>query len=109
VSIWIVHAVRTISDDVPAPPDQVRDFYVDLDNIKDLHPLVVSVQLLEHHHTAGGYQKTYRVRDRIHRSAPVPPGAAERHREFPADRLGHPVDRTAEHRSAPATCRDDRT
>jgi hypothetical protein len=65
VSLWIAHAERTISDEIPAPPDEVRDFYVDLDNIKDLHPLVVSVQLLEHHQTADGYQKSYRVRDRI--------------------------------------------
>jgi hypothetical protein len=65
VSLWIAHAERTISDEIPAPPDEVRDFYVDLDNIKDLHPLVVSVQLLEHHQTSSGYQKTYRVRDRI--------------------------------------------
>ena len=48
MSLWIAHAERTISDEIPAPPDEVRDFYVDLDNIKDLHPLVVSVQLLEH-------------------------------------------------------------
>src|ERR1700730_4702505 len=65
MSLWIAHAERAISDEIPAPPDEVRDFYVDLDNIKDLHPLVVSVQLLEHHQTAKGYQKTYRVRDRI--------------------------------------------
>ena len=65
MSFWITHAERTISDEIPAPPDEVRDFYVDLDNIKDLHPLVVSVQLLEHHQTAMGSQKTYRVRDRI--------------------------------------------
>jgi Polyketide cyclase / dehydrase and lipid transport len=65
VSLWIAQAERTISDEIPAPPDEVRDFYVDLDSIKDLHPLVVSVQLLEHHPTAHGYQKTYRVRDRI--------------------------------------------
>ncbi|HEY2088955.1 MAG TPA: SRPBCC family protein, partial [Mycobacterium sp.] len=65
MSLWIAHAERTISDEIPAPPDEVRDFYVDLDNIKDLHPLVVSVQLLEQHQTAKGYQKTYRVRDRI--------------------------------------------
>ena len=44
MSLWIAHAERTISDEIPAPPDEVRDFYVDLDNIKDLHPLVVSVQ-----------------------------------------------------------------
>ena len=65
MSLWIAHAERTISDDIPAAPDTVRDFYVDLDNIKDLHPLVVSVELLSHDRIADGYQKTYRVRDRI--------------------------------------------
>jgi hypothetical protein len=65
VSLWIAHAERTISEEIPAWPDEVRDFYVDLDNIKDLHPLVVSVQLLEHRQTADGYQKSYRVKDRI--------------------------------------------
>ena len=65
MSLWIARTRRTMSDEIPAPPDEVRDFYVDLDNIKDLHPLVVSVQLLEHRQTAKGYQKTYRVRDRI--------------------------------------------
>jgi carbon monoxide dehydrogenase subunit G len=65
VSLWIAHAERTISEDIPAPPDAVREFYVDLDNIKDLHPLVVSVEVLSHDQTDGGYQKTYRVRDRI--------------------------------------------
>jgi len=33
LSLWIARAERTISDEIPAPPDQVRDFYVDLDNI----------------------------------------------------------------------------
>jgi hypothetical protein len=65
VSFWIAHAERTISEEIPAPPDAVRDFYVDLDNIKDLHPLVVSVEVLSYDKTADGYQKTYRVRDRI--------------------------------------------
>lgn len=65
MSFWIAHADRTISEDIPAPPDAVRDFYVDLDNIKDLHPLVVSVHVLSDDKTADGYQKTYRVRDRI--------------------------------------------
>jgi hypothetical protein len=65
VSLWIAHAERTISEEIPAPPDVVRDFYVDLDNIKEFHPLVVSVQVLAHSQTDGGYQKTYRVRDRI--------------------------------------------
>jgi hypothetical protein len=65
VSFWIAHAERTISEEIPAPPDVVRDFYVDLDNIKEFHPLVVSVQVLSHSRSEGGYQQTYRVRDRI--------------------------------------------
>lgn len=65
MSFWIAHAERTISEEIPAPPDAVRDFYVDLDNIKDLHPLVISVEVLSNDKTADGYAKTYRVRDRI--------------------------------------------
>jgi hypothetical protein len=65
VSFWIAHADRTLSEEVPAPPDQVRDFYVDLDSIKVVHPLVVSVQTLSRRDNADGYQQTYRVRDRI--------------------------------------------
>ena len=65
VSLWIAHAERTISEEIPAAPDAVRDFYVDLDNIKGLHPLVVSVDVLSHEQTSGGYHTTYRVRDRI--------------------------------------------
>ena len=65
MSFWIAHADRTLSEDVPAPPDQVRDFYVDLDSIKVVHPLVVSVQTLSRSDSADGYRQTYRVRDRI--------------------------------------------
>jgi hypothetical protein len=65
VSRWITNAERTLSEEIPAPPDLVRDFYVDLDNIKAVHPLVISVEVLSHNRDAGGYQKTYRVRDRI--------------------------------------------
>ena len=65
MSFWITHATRTLTEEIPAPPDQVRDFYVDLDNIKVVHPLVVSVQTTERSQTADGYQQTYRVRDRI--------------------------------------------
>ncbi len=65
MSLWIAHAERTVSEEIPAPPDAVRDFYVDLDNIKDLHPLVISVDILAHDQGADGYRKTYRVRDRI--------------------------------------------
>jgi hypothetical protein len=65
VSFWIALADRTLSEEIPAPPDQVRDFYVDLDSIKVVHPLVVSVQTISRSDTADGYQQTYRVRDRI--------------------------------------------
>jgi hypothetical protein len=65
VSFWIAHTDRTLSEEVPAPPDQVRDFYVDLGSIKVVHPLVVSVQTLSRSDNADGYQQTYRVRDRI--------------------------------------------
>jgi hypothetical protein len=64
-SWWIASAERTISDVVPAPPDVVRDFYVDLDNIRQVHPLVVSVQSTARTETADGYTQSYRVRDRI--------------------------------------------
>jgi hypothetical protein len=65
VSIWIAHAAETLTEEIPATPDQVRDFYVDLDNIKVVHPLVVSVKTLSRSDTADGYVQTYRVRDRI--------------------------------------------
>ncbi len=65
MSFWITHAERTLSEEIPASPEQVRDFYVDLDNIKVVHPLVVSVQTISHSQTADGYQQTYRVHDRI--------------------------------------------
>lgn len=61
----MTHAERTISEEIPAAPDAVRDFYVDLNNIKEIHPLVVSVRELLRSQTDDGYQQTYRVRDRI--------------------------------------------
>jgi ligand-binding SRPBCC domain-containing protein len=64
-SWWIAGAERSVSDVVPAPPDEVRAFYVDLDNIKLVHPLVVSVQSIARTQTTDGYTETYRVRDRI--------------------------------------------
>ena len=65
MSFWITNAVETLTEEIPAAPDKVRDFYVDLDNIKVVHPLVVSVQSISRSETADGYQQTYRVRDRI--------------------------------------------
>jgi hypothetical protein len=64
-SWWIVSAQRAVTDVVPAPRDMVRAFYVDLDNIKLVHPLVVSVQSTARTETPDGYVQTYRVRDRL--------------------------------------------
>jgi hypothetical protein len=64
-SWWIASAQRAVTDVVPAPRDVVRAFYVDLDNIKLVHPLVVSVQSTARTETPDGYVQTYRVRDRL--------------------------------------------
>lgn len=65
MSRWITHAERTLTEEVPAAQEAVRDFYVDLDNIKVVHPLVVSVRSLSRTQIADGYEQTYRVVDRI--------------------------------------------
>ncbi|MGO9382812.1 MAG: SRPBCC family protein [Mycobacterium sp.] len=65
MSWWVAHAERTLSEEVPAPPGDVRDFYVDLDNIKLVHPLIVSVQATSRTETPDGYLQSYRVIDRI--------------------------------------------
>ncbi len=62
---WITRTEITLSDDVEAPTAEVRAFYADLDNIKLVHPLVVSVRSLGRRETADGYAQTYRVGDRI--------------------------------------------
>jgi ligand-binding SRPBCC domain-containing protein len=63
---WLVaHAQRTVSEEIGAPPDEVRDFYVDLDNIKRVHPLVVAVRATDRRQTSDGYVQSYRVQDRI--------------------------------------------
>ena len=56
---------HTVAEDVPGPPDDVRAFYIDLENIKLVHPLVVSVRTVDRSETADGYVQTYRVSDRI--------------------------------------------
>lgn len=58
-------AERTVTEEVPAPRDVVRGFYVDLDNMKLVHPLVVSVLTTARSDTTDGYTQTYRVQDRI--------------------------------------------
>lgn len=65
MSWWVAHAERMLSESVPAPPDRVRDFYVDLDNIELVHPLIVSVQPTGRRETPQGYLQSYRVVDRI--------------------------------------------
>jgi hypothetical protein len=65
VSWWVARAERTVTEEIPAPPDEVRDFYVNLDNIKQVHPLVVAVRTTDRRETADGYVQTYRVQDRI--------------------------------------------
>ncbi len=62
---WRRSAEFTLSEEVAAPPDRVRDFYVDLDNMRLVHPLVVSVRTVARDDTATGYVQTYRVVDRI--------------------------------------------
>ena len=65
MSWWIACAERTLTENVAAVADEVRGFYVDLNNIKLVHPLVVSVRSIARTDTADGYVQTYRVRDRI--------------------------------------------
>jgi polyketide cyclase/dehydrase/lipid transport protein len=65
VSRWIARVERTLVEDVPGRPADVRAFYADLDNIKLVHPLVVSVRTVDRSDTADGYEQTYRVTDRI--------------------------------------------
>ena len=65
MSWWLAVAETELSEDVPAPPAEVRAFYVDLDNIKLVHPLIVSVETTARTQTPDGYRHSYRVKDRI--------------------------------------------
>ncbi|MFV8051648.1 SRPBCC family protein [Mycobacterium sp. 48b] len=65
MSIWIGQARRSVSGEVPAPPERVRAFYVDLDNISQVHPLVQWVRSTSRVELADGYRQDYQVRDRI--------------------------------------------
>ena len=65
MSWWAAHAERTLTQEVPAPPEKVRDFYVDLDNIKLVHPLIVSVEAVSRSKSSDGYVQSYHVVDRI--------------------------------------------
>ena len=65
MSWWIRSAERTVTDTVPASPAEVRAFYVDLDNLKLLHPFLVSVHSLGRVDGPGGYTQTYRIRENV--------------------------------------------
>lgn len=65
MSWWIAESEHTLTQDVPAPPEPVREFYVDLDNIKLVHPLIVSVTPVSRSEDRDGYRQSYRVVDRI--------------------------------------------
>ncbi|HEY5840244.1 MAG TPA: SRPBCC family protein [Mycobacterium sp.] len=65
MSWWIAETERVVSEQVPAAPDEVRTFYVDLGNLKLLHPFLVSVRPLDRTDTTDGYTQTYRIRENI--------------------------------------------
>jgi len=65
MSWWTARAEHTLTQEVPAPPDEVRDFYVDLNNIRLVHPLIVAVEAVSRSETLDGYVQSYRVVDRI--------------------------------------------
>jgi ligand-binding SRPBCC domain-containing protein len=67
VSWWTARAEHTLTEQIPAPPGEVRAFYVDLDNIRLVHPLVMSVRTVSRTETPDGYEQTYRVQDRLKR------------------------------------------
>ena len=56
---------RTVEAVIPGAADVVRAFYVDLDNLRVVHPLVVSVQRIARTVGRDGHVVRYRVRDRI--------------------------------------------
>lgn len=65
MSWWLARSGHTLTQHVPAHPDAVRDFYVDLDSLALVHPLIVSVETLSRTQSRDGYVHSYRVRDRI--------------------------------------------
>ncbi|MBX8687325.1 SRPBCC family protein [Mycobacterium sp. 20091114027_K0903767] len=108
MSIWIGQARRSVSGEVPAPPEQVRAFYVDLDHISQVHPLVQWVRSTSRVELADGYRQDYQVRDRIplgsfalpitYRARLIVPAVGAvtaQARQFPQVRLDSRVDFTA--------------
>lgn len=108
MSIWIGQARRSVSGEVPAPPARVRAFYVDLDNISEVHPLVQWVRSTSRVELDDGYRQDYQVRDRIpfgplalpitYRARLVVPASGPvvaQARQFPQVRLDSQVNFTA--------------
>lgn len=54
-----------VVDDIPAPPAQVRAYYVDLKNLAAVHPLIVSVDVISDSVTDGVHETSYRIKDRV--------------------------------------------
>lgn len=62
---WRTTSQHVLTDDVAAPVEKVRDFYCDTRNISQVHPLVMSVDVIAHVQTGDSHTTTYRVKDRI--------------------------------------------
>ena len=65
MAVLTARSHQTLVEDVPGPPDQVQAYYVDLTNIAEVHPLVVSVRAVARSETPGGYTQMWQVKDRI--------------------------------------------
>jgi hypothetical protein len=62
VGVLLGQIRRSVSAVVPAAPEVVREFYVDLDNLARVHPLVVAVESVDSPRGAREYRVTDRVR-----------------------------------------------
>lgn len=82
---WSTRTECTLSEDIPAPPESVREFYANLENTIEVHPLVVSVVADDRVETAAGYTQRYRVRDRIPFGPLVLPIGYTAHVDVPRD------------------------
>ena len=101
---------RTLVEQIPGAPEAVRSYYVDLDRIAEVHPLVVAVRTLSHRITDEGYETIYRVKDLIPLgflslpisytatlTVPTTGAVTAQARQFPGVRLNSVVTFDAEH------------
>jgi hypothetical protein len=61
----MVSVQRVVSQQIPAEPAEVRAFYVDLSNLKALHPFLVSVEAGPRRSLADGYVQEFRIREDV--------------------------------------------